>query len=54
MARRPDHYATLEVPPAATQREIRAAFRRLARATHPDGHAGDAQLERRFKRIARA
>jgi excisionase family DNA binding protein len=54
MARRPDHYATLEVQPAATQREIRAAFRRLARATHPDGHAGDAQLERRFKRIARA
>ncbi len=48
------HYATLEVPPSAGQREIRAAYRRLARATHPDGHAGDAALEPRFKRIARA
>jgi curved DNA-binding protein CbpA len=54
MAGRSDHYATLGVPATATQREIRAAFRRLARATHPDGHGGDAALERRFKRIARA
>ncbi len=54
MAARSSHYATLGVPPSAGQREIRAAYRRLARATHPDGHAGDAALERRFKRIARA
>ena len=54
MAARDSHYATLEVAPTATQREIRAAYRRLARATHPDGHAGDPAMERRFKRIARA
>ena len=54
MAGRAGHYATLELAPDASQREIRAAFRRLARATHPDGHAGDPVLERRFKRIARA
>ena len=54
MAARGSHYAALEVAPTATQREIRAAYRRLARQTHPDGHAGDAALERRFKRIARA
>ncbi|HET7169343.1 MAG TPA: J domain-containing protein [Candidatus Limnocylindrales bacterium] len=48
------HYATLELQPGAGQREIRAAYRRLARATHPDGHPGDPALERRFKRIARA
>lgn len=54
MAGRGGHYATLELVPDASQREIRAAFRRLARATHPDGHAGDPHLERRFKRIARA
>lgn len=54
MAGRGDHYAALELAATATQREIRAAFRRLARATHPDGHGGDATLERRFKRIARA
>jgi curved DNA-binding protein CbpA len=54
MAGRGDHYAVLELPATATQREIRAAYRRLARATHPDGHGGDPALERRFKRIARA
>ncbi|HUQ78486.1 MAG TPA: DnaJ domain-containing protein [Patescibacteria group bacterium] len=48
------HYAALEVAPTATQRQIRAAYRRLARATHPDGHDGDPGLVRRFKRIARA
>jgi curved DNA-binding protein CbpA len=63
---RANHYAVLGVPPTATQREIRAAFRRLARQTHPDRHverstashpgtADDAATnERRFKRIARA
>jgi curved DNA-binding protein CbpA len=54
MTPRGSHYAALEVAPTASQREIRAAYRRLARATHPDGHAGDARMERRFKRIARA
>jgi curved DNA-binding protein CbpA len=54
MTRRGDHYATLGVSSDATQREIKAAFRRLARETHPDGHAGDPAMERRFKRIARA
>jgi curved DNA-binding protein CbpA len=55
MAGRGDHYATLEVAATATQREVRAAYRRLARATHPDGRAdNDPALERRFKRIARA
>ena len=54
MAARGSHYSALEVAPTATQREIRAAYRRLARQTHPDGHAGDPKMERRFKRIARA
>lgn len=52
--RRTGHYVTLELDPKATQREVRAAYRRLARATHPDGHDGDAVLERRFKKVARA
>ncbi|MDH4142867.1 MAG: J domain-containing protein [Chloroflexota bacterium] len=54
MAGRGDHYAALGVAADATQREIKAAYRRLARATHPDGHGGDSAMERRFKRIARA
>lgn len=31
-----DHYATLEVRPTATAQEIERAYRRLARANHPD------------------
>lgn len=54
MATSRSHYATLELGPEATQREIRAAYRRLARATHPDGNEGDLRLERRFKKISRA
>lgn len=54
MERRGGHYATLELQAGASQREIRAAYRRLARATHPDRHPDDAAMERRFKRIARA
>ncbi len=54
MARRSGHYATLELEPGATPGEIRSAYRRLARATHPDRHSDDPAMERQFKRIARA
>lgn len=40
-----DLYAVLGVTRTATPREVRAAYRRLARATHPD-LAGDAASER--------
>ena len=49
-----DHYAALGVSPDATPAEIKAAYRRLARESHPDRHPGDAAAERRFKRISRA
>lgn len=52
--RRTDHYATLGVAPTATVGEIRTAFRRLARETHPDARGDDPAMERRFKRITRA
>lgn len=48
------HYVTLGVTATATQREIRDAYRRLARQWHPDSNAGDPAAEARFKRIARA
>lgn len=51
---RTGHYATLGLEPTATAREIRTAYRRLARETHPDARGGDPVMERRFKRIARA
>ena len=50
-----DHYATLGVPRTATQKEIKAAFRKLARKHHPDLNQGDAAAaERRFKGINEA
>lgn len=54
MTARRDHYAVLGVPTTATARQIKEAYRRLAREHHPDTNAGDAALEKEFKRIARA
>jgi curved DNA-binding protein CbpA len=53
---RPDHYAVLGVPRTATDAEIKAAFRKLARQLHPDTQHGSPEPadERRFKRVARA
>ena len=44
----------LGVPRTATQKEISAAFRKLARKHHPDLNAGDKQAEARFKELSEA
>jgi DnaJ-class molecular chaperone len=49
-----DYYKTLGVPRGASQSEIKKAFRKLARESHPDRHPGDAGAERRFKEINEA
>jgi DnaJ-class molecular chaperone len=49
-----DYYKTLGVPRTATQAEIKKAFRKLARESHPDKHAGDKGAEKRFKEINEA
>jgi DnaJ-class molecular chaperone len=49
-----DYYATLGVPRTATDKEIKAAFRKLARRHHPDVNPGDAAAEARFKEINEA
>ncbi len=49
-----DHYAVLGVPANATPDEIKAAYRRLALATHPDRHPGDPEAEERFRFISTA
>lgn len=49
-----DYYATLGVTKHATDAEIKKAFRKLARESHPDLHPGDKAAEAKFKRINEA
>lgn len=49
-----DYYETLGVARGATEKEIRSAYRRLAREHHPDVNQGDKGAEARFKRINEA
>ena len=49
-----DYYATLGVAKTATEKEIKQAYRKLARKTHPDVNPGDKTAELRFKSINEA
>jgi molecular chaperone DnaJ len=49
-----DFYAILGVPQDADQAAIKKAYRKLARAHHPDQNAGDAAAEQRFKDVGEA
>jgi curved DNA-binding protein len=49
-----DYYKILGVPKTATEKEIKAAFRKLARKHHPDVNKGDAKAEAKFKEINEA
>ncbi len=49
-----DYYEILGVPRNATEKEIRQAYRRLARKYHPDVNPGDKEAEQKFKEIQEA
>jgi len=52
-----DYYAALGVPKDASAADIKKAYRKLARANHPDANTGDANrdaAEERFKEVSEA
>ena len=49
-----DYYATFGVTKSASEKEIKQAYRKLARKFHPDVNPGDKAAEARFKDINEA
>ena len=49
-----DYYSTLGVAKTASEKEIKQAFRKLARKYHPDVNPGDKSAEAKFKEVNEA
>ena len=49
-----DYYKILGLPKTATEKEIKSAYRKLARQYHPDVNPGDKGAEDKFKEVGEA
>ena len=49
-----DYYEVLGVTRTASETELKTAYRKIARANHPDIHKGDAEAEAKFKEASEA
>ena len=49
-----DYYKVLDLPKDASEKDIKKAYRKLARKYHPDLNPDDAEAERRFKQVNEA
>ena len=49
-----DYYKILGLPKNASDKDIKKAYRKLARKFHPDLNPGDKEAEKKFKEVNEA
>lgn len=54
MAAKRDYYEVLGIKKGADEKEIKSAYRKLAKKYHPDMNQGNAQAEQKFKEVTEA